>query len=148
MKRHKFYQMVNTSMKMLHDSNSINDCLLFYFFLLLTPYFVKVTSFQSKKTASEKAYVSALCRILVLLQFRISEQGPVKFMKRLLCRVIECASSEKDLVKELKRMSERLMTVDNQPDQELMQDEVNLILGNSLFFSSSMFEMKKIPSLW
>ncbi|KAG4975099.1 hypothetical protein JHK87_031920 [Glycine soja] len=90
---------------------------------------VEVASFQSKKTAAEKAYVSALCRILVLLQFRISEQGPIKFMRRLLCRVLECASSEKDIVKELKRMSERLMTVDNQPDQELMQDEVNLILG-------------------
>ncbi|TKY47392.1 Condensin complex subunit 3 [Spatholobus suberectus] len=90
---------------------------------------VEVASFQSKKTAAEKAYVSALCRILVLLHFRISEQGPIKFMRRVLYRVVECVSSEKDLVKELKRMAERLMTVDRQPDQQLLQDEVNLILG-------------------
>ncbi|KAK7379230.1 hypothetical protein VNO80_04685 [Phaseolus coccineus] len=90
---------------------------------------VEVASFQSKKTAAEKAYVSALCRILVLLHFRISEQGPIKCMRKLLYRVVECLSSEKDLVKELKRMSERLRTVDSQPDQELLQDDVNLILG-------------------
>ncbi|ESW35371.1 hypothetical protein PHAVU_001G229600 [Phaseolus vulgaris] len=90
---------------------------------------VEVASFQSKKTAAEKAYVSALCRTLVLLHFRISEQGPIKFMRKLIYRVVECVSSEKDLVKELKRMSERLRTVDSQPDQELLQDDVNLILG-------------------
>nr|KYP75960.1 Condensin complex subunit 3 [Cajanus cajan] len=89
----------------------------------------EVASFQSKKTAAEKAYVSALCRVLVLLQFRKSEQGPIKFMRRLLHRVIECVSTEKDLVKELKRMADRLMTIDGQPDQELLQEEVNLILG-------------------
>jgi len=98
-----------------------------------------VASFQSKKTAAEKAYLSALCRTLVLLHFRISEQGPIKFMRKLIYRVVECVSSEKDLVKELKRMSERLRTVDSQPDQELLQDDVNLILGNSLIFSSNMF---------
>ncbi|KAJ1398163.1 Nuclear condensin complex subunit 3, C-terminal domain [Sesbania bispinosa] len=90
---------------------------------------VEVTSFHSKKTAAEKSYVSALCRILVLLHFRLSEQGPIKIMRRLLCRMVESVSSEKDLVKELQRMAEHLMTVDRQPDQELLQDEVNLILG-------------------
>lgn len=105
-------------------------------FLLLTLYFFKVASFHSKKTAAEKAYVSALCRILVLLHFRLSEQGPIKIMRKLLCRMVECVSSEKDLVKELKRMAEHLMTVDRQPDQELLQDDVNLILGNVLFFLS------------
>ena len=60
-------------------------------------------------------------------------------MRKLIYRVVECVSSEKDLVKELKRMSERLRTVDSQPDQELLQDDVNLILGNSLIFSSNMF---------
>ncbi|QCD98460.1 condensin complex subunit 3 [Vigna unguiculata] len=90
---------------------------------------VEVVSFPSKKTAAEKAYVSALCRILVLLHFRISEQGPIKCMRKLLYHVVECVSSEKDLVKELKRMSERLRTVDSLPDQELLQDDVKLILG-------------------
>ncbi|KAF7816323.1 condensin complex subunit 3 [Senna tora] len=90
---------------------------------------VEVASFHSKKTAAEKSYVSALCSILVLLRFRLSEQGPIKFMRRLLSRVVECVLSEKDLVKELKRMAEHLMIRDEQPDQELLQDEVNLILG-------------------
>ncbi|XP_061352802.1 uncharacterized protein LOC133297649 [Gastrolobium bilobum] len=90
---------------------------------------IEVASFHSKKTAAEKSYVSALCRVLVLLRFRLSEQGPVKFMRRLLCHIVECVSSDKDLVKELKRMAELLTTVDRQPDQELSQDELNLILG-------------------
>lgn len=51
--------------------------------------------------------------------------------------MVECVSAEKDLVKELKRMAEHLMTIDRQPDQELLQDEVNLILGNTFFFSMS-----------
>lgn len=55
-------------------------------------------------------------------------------MRKLLNRLAECVSSEKDLVKELKRMAEHLMTVDRQPDQELLQDEVNLIFGNTIFF--------------
>lgn len=112
-------------------------------FLLLTLYFVKVASFHSKKTAAEKSYVSALCRILVLLHFRLSEQGPIKIMRKLLCRMVECVSSEKDLVKELTRMADHLITVDRQPDQDLLQDEVNLILGNALFFSSMMSLMVK-----
>ncbi|WJX31033.1 hypothetical protein P8452_19512 [Trifolium repens] len=90
---------------------------------------VEVASFHSKKTPAEKAYVSALCRILVSLHFRLSEQGPIKIMRKLLCRMVECVSSEKDLVKELKRMAEHLVTIDRQQDQELLQDEVNLILG-------------------
>jgi len=65
-------------------------------------------------------------------------------MRKLLYRVVECVSSEKDLVKELKRMSERLRTVDSQPDQELLQDDVNLILGNSLIFSSHMFKRNAV----
>lgn len=94
-----------------------------------------MASFHSKKTAAEKSYVSALCKILVLLRFKLSEQGPIKFMRRLLSRVVECVLSEKDLVKELKRMAEHLTARDNQLDQELSQDEVNLILGNtSVFF--------------
>ncbi|MED6121997.1 hypothetical protein PIB30_035535 [Stylosanthes scabra] len=90
---------------------------------------IQVASFHSKKTAAEKSYVSALCRILALLQFRLSEQGPIKLMRRLLSRIVECVSTEKDLVKELNRMTEHLMKIDRQPDQEFLQDEVNLILG-------------------
>ncbi|XP_054789986.1 uncharacterized protein LOC129295485 [Prosopis cineraria] len=90
---------------------------------------IEVASFHSKKTAAEKSYVSALARTLVMLRFRISEQGPIKFMRMLLSRVVGSALSEKDLGKDLKRMAERLMTLDKQPDDELPQAEVNLILG-------------------
>ncbi|KAK7301927.1 hypothetical protein RJT34_12804 [Clitoria ternatea] len=90
---------------------------------------IEVASFQSRKTAAEKSYFLALCRVLVLLHFRLSEQGPIKFMRRLLGRLVECVSSEKDIVKELKRMAEHLTTICRQPDQELLHDEVNLILG-------------------
>lgn len=128
-------------MKILHDSNLMKDC---FVFSLLTLCFLKVTSFSSKKTAAEKAYVSALCRILVLLHFRISEQGPIKCMRKLLHHVVECVSSEKELLKELKRMSERLRTVDSLPDKELLQDDVNLILGISLIFSSDMFKRNSV----
>lgn len=94
-----------------------------------------MASFHSKKTAAEKSYVSALARTLVMLRFRISEQGPIKFMRMLLSRVVENALSEKDLVKELNRMAERLMSLDKQPEEELPQDDVNLILGNTHVFS-------------
>jgi len=65
-------------------------------------------------------------------------------MRKLLYHVVECVSSEKDLVKELKRMSERLRTVDSLPDQELLQDDVKLILGISLIFSSDMFKRNAV----
>ncbi|KAI4299612.1 hypothetical protein L6164_033053 [Bauhinia variegata] len=90
---------------------------------------IEVASFHSKKTAAEKSYVSALCRILVLLHFRLSEQGAIKFMRKLLTRVLESVLSEKDITKELKRMTEHLMAIDRQPDQEMSQDEANIILG-------------------
>ena len=41
--------------------------------------------------------------------------------------------AEKELVKELKRMAERLKAVDEQPDQDLSLDEANDILGTSAF---------------
>jgi condensin complex subunit 3 len=56
--------------------------------------------------------------------------------------MVECVSSEKDLVKELKRMAEHLVTIDRQQDQELLQDEVNLILGNALYFFFDMPRLK------
>jgi condensin complex subunit 3 len=56
--------------------------------------------------------------------------------------MVECVSSEKDLVKELKRMADHLVTIDRQHDQELLQDEVNLILGNTLYFFFDMPRLK------
>ncbi|PHT31168.1 hypothetical protein CQW23_27505 [Capsicum baccatum] len=87
----------------------------------------EVVSFPAKKTAAEKAYVSALCKTLFLLHFRPTEQGAVKLMRQLLNRVSILA--EKELLKELKQMAERLKGLDKSPDQKLSSDEVQLILG-------------------
>ncbi|KAI9396155.1 hypothetical protein POPTR_004G085500v4 [Populus trichocarpa] len=89
----------------------------------------EVASFTTKKTPAERSYVSALCRILDLLHFRVSEQGAIKLMRKLLNRVAGNVSTEKDLVKELKQMAERLKSVDKQPEEELLEDQAKLILG-------------------
>ena len=96
--------------------------------------FWEVASFHMKKTAAERSYVLALCRILVLLHFRLSEQGSIKLM-RLLNHVAESVLAEKDLVKELKGMADRLKALDREPEQELSQDQANLILGKDLYIS-------------
>ncbi|XP_057492264.1 uncharacterized protein LOC130777854 isoform X2 [Actinidia eriantha] len=89
----------------------------------------EVANFHDKKKAAEKSYVAALCRILALLHFRASEQKAIKLMRRLLNRVTDSIPTEKELVKELKRMAERLKAVDEHPDQNLSLDEANDILG-------------------
>ncbi|KAB5560881.1 hypothetical protein DKX38_005838 [Salix brachista] len=89
----------------------------------------EVASFTTKKTLAERSYVSALCRILDLLHFRVSEQGVIKLMRKVLNRVAETVSTEKDLVKELKQMAERLKSVDKQPEEELLEDQAKLIMG-------------------
>jgi condensin complex subunit 3 len=96
--------------------------------------FFEVASFHMKKTAAERSYVSALCRILILLHFRLSEQGSIKLMRRLLSHVAGSVLAEKDLVKELERMAEHLKALDREPDQELLQDQANLILGKTFTF--------------
>ncbi|XP_038906520.1 condensin complex subunit 3 [Benincasa hispida] len=88
----------------------------------------EVASFHGKKTPAQKSYVSALCRVLVLLHFRPSEQCAIRLMRRLLCYVVETTSWDKDLVKELKRMGEHLTAIDKQPDLEVTQDQAHLIL--------------------
>lgn len=89
-----------------------------------------MASFHGKKTAAEKSYVAALCKILVLLQFRVSEQGAIKLMQRILGRVSTAVASEKDLMKELKHMAERLKAIDRNPDDQLSPEQTTLILGN------------------
>ncbi|CAI9763484.1 unnamed protein product [Fraxinus pennsylvanica] len=90
---------------------------------------VEVASFHAKKTSAEKSYLSAVCRILVLLQFRASEQGAIKLVRQLLNRVSESVAAEKDLLKELRQMAERLKELDGHPDQKLSSDQTNQILG-------------------
>ncbi|KAB2057612.1 hypothetical protein ES319_A11G179900v1 [Gossypium barbadense] len=89
----------------------------------------EVLRFPAKKTPAERSYVAALCRILASLHFHLSEQGPVKIMRRLLSRVCESVLSEKDILKELKLMAERLEGLDRNPDQDLSEDEVKYIFG-------------------
>nr|GMC62438.1 condensin complex subunit 3 [Ipomoea batatas] len=89
----------------------------------------EVTSFRGKKTAAEKSYTSALCKTLVLLRFRSSEQEAVKLMRQLLNLIFESVAAEKELLKDLKQMAERLQALDRLPDQKLSSDQANLILG-------------------
>lgn len=91
-----------------------------------------MTSFGTKKTPAERSYVSALCRVLVLLHFQLSEQGAIQLMRRLLTCVAESVSTEKDLVKELKRIADHLKTADRHSDQEQLQDQAELIFGKIL----------------
>ncbi|KAF6150814.1 hypothetical protein GIB67_020897 [Kingdonia uniflora] len=90
---------------------------------------VEVANFFKKKTAAEKAYVSGLCKIAVLLHFRPTEQGAIKCMRGLLNQMAECMSADKELLKELKCMGEHLKALDEHPDQQLLQDQADLIFG-------------------
>lgn len=93
-----------------------------------------MASFDAKKTAAEKSYVAALCKILVLLQFRVSEQGVIKLMMRILSRASAAVAAEKDLTKELRHMAERLKAIDRNPDEQLSSEQASQILGNGKVF--------------
>lgn len=88
-----------------------------------------MASFDAKKTAAEKSYVAALCKILLLLQFRVSEQGVVKLMRRILSCASTAVALEKDLTKELRHMAERLKAIDRNPDEQLSTEQTTQILG-------------------
>ncbi|XP_062093114.1 uncharacterized protein LOC133798691 [Humulus lupulus] len=90
---------------------------------------IEVANFPKKKTSAERAYISAICKVLVLLHFRSSEQVAIKLMRRLLASFVASVSTERDLVKELKRMTDHLSAVDRHPDEQLLQDQANLIFG-------------------
>lgn len=116
---------------------SSSGCKLFaYDMLSLLVVVLKVVGFHSNKSAAEKSYILALCRILVLLCFKLSqdsEQGPIKLLRQLLNCVAQSLASERELLKELKKMVERLKAVDRCPDEKLSSDEANFIFGNELF---------------
>ena len=87
-------------------------------------------SFKAKKTAAEKAYVAALCKVLVLLHLRPSDQNVIKLMKKLLIILADYVCSEKELLKEVKPMLEHIKSLDACPSEELTQDQANSIFGN------------------
>lgn len=97
-----------------------------------------MVSFKAKKTAAEKAYVLALCKTLVLLNLKSSEQNVMKLMKNLLSRVADSVCSEKDLLKEVKLVLEHLKSLDATPSEELSQDEAKSILGTLIFCLSTL----------
>ncbi|KAL8193981.1 hypothetical protein R6Q57_026223 [Mikania cordata] len=88
----------------------------------------EILSFPKKKNAAEKSYISAISKILVLLSFKQTEQVAVKLMRRLMNRVAEGVSADKDVLKEVKQMSERLKALDTSPDEPLQPEQTNLIL--------------------
>lgn len=53
-------------------------------------------------------------------------------MRRLLNRVAESASAEREVVKDLKQMAVRLKAGDREPDQELSQEQASCVLGKIL----------------
>lgn len=77
-----------------------------------------------------------------MLHFRSSEQGPIKLIRRLINCVTESVSSDKELVKELKRLAERLKAADKHPEDELQAEQANLILGMCFFY------IFHLPVLW
>uniref|UniRef100_A0A803QFV0 Uncharacterized protein n=1 Tax=Cannabis sativa TaxID=3483 RepID=A0A803QFV0_CANSA len=90
---------------------------------------IEVSNFPNKKTS---AYISAISKILVLLHFRSSEQDAIKLMRRILGTVTTSVSTtDRDLIKELKRMADHLSEVDRNVDDEQLptQDQANLIFG-------------------
>ncbi|XP_010271343.1 PREDICTED: condensin complex subunit 3 [Nelumbo nucifera] len=89
----------------------------------------EVVNFPTKKTSAGKSYMSALCRIVILLHFRSSEQEAIKCMRGFLNPMAEFVLTDKELVKELTRMADKLRVLDKHPDQSLSEDEVNLIFG-------------------
>ncbi|KAG7543651.1 Armadillo-type fold [Arabidopsis thaliana x Arabidopsis arenosa] len=88
---------------------------------------IEMLSFKEKKTAAEKAYVAALCKILVLLHLKPSDQNVIKLLKKLLSLLADSVCSEKELLKEVKPVLEHLKSLDACPSEELTQDQANPI---------------------
>lgn len=112
-----------------------------------------MVSFKGKKTAAEKAYVAALCKILVLLNLKPSDQNLIKLMKKLLSRVAESVCSEKELLKEVKSVLEHLNCLDTCPSEELSQDEANSIFGTlilpcTIHYSQKLCRVSLLSMLW
>lgn len=87
----------------------------------------EVARFPGKKTAAERSYIAALCRVLVLLNLGSSDQEAVKLLRSLLNHALVIVATEKDLVKDMKQFSERLKALDRHPDQELLQEQADVI---------------------
>ncbi|ERM95845.1 condensin complex subunit 3 [Amborella trichopoda] len=90
---------------------------------------VEVVSYPIKKTAAGKSYLSALCKAVVLLHFRPSEQEAIKCMRKLLGCMAELVQVDKLLLKELNALASHIKALDEHPDQELSLDRTKFIFG-------------------
>ncbi|KAH7655972.1 Condensin complex subunit 3 protein [Dioscorea alata] len=89
----------------------------------------EVANCPEKKIAAGKSYIQALCKTVVSLQFRTSEQEAVKCMRGLLNSMIASVLSDKELVKELNHMAAHLKSIDEHPDKELSQEQADAIFS-------------------
>ncbi|KAI3798641.1 hypothetical protein L1987_33919 [Smallanthus sonchifolius] len=110
----------------------------------------EILSFPKKKNAAEKSYVSAVSKILVLLRFKQTEQVAVKLMRRLMNHVAEAVSADKDILKEVKQMSEHLKASDTSPDEPLQPEQANLLIEKldiqlNIDEDESSFEVEPTP---
>lgn len=95
---------------------------------------MQVANCPEKKIAAGKSYIQALCKTVVSLQFRTSEQEAVKCMRGLLNSMIASVLSDKELVKELNHMAAHLKSIDEHPDQELSQERADAIFSTLFLF--------------
>nr|XP_019708609.1 condensin complex subunit 3 [Elaeis guineensis] len=105
----------------------------------------EVASCPDKKSPAGKSYLSALCKIALLIQFRSSEQGAIKCMRVLLNSMIISSSTDKEAVKELIRMAAHLKSLDDHPDEELSQEQANVIFGKLGLDGSLKMDTSAVP---
>uniref|UniRef100_A0A7N0TSV2 Nuclear condensin complex subunit 3 C-terminal domain-containing protein n=1 Tax=Kalanchoe fedtschenkoi TaxID=63787 RepID=A0A7N0TSV2_KALFE len=87
----------------------------------------EAASFPVKKSAAERSYVSALCKLLILLHQRSSEQIVIKCILKLMNRVLESVSAEKEIFKEVKQWCRDLKELDKHPEQTLLPEQFTAI---------------------
>ncbi|KAJ4754088.1 Condensin complex subunit 3 [Rhynchospora pubera] len=88
---------------------------------------VEVASCQ-EKTAAAKAYISALCKMLIILQFKASEQKAIKCLRGMINVLICRVYSDRDVVRDLTKMSTVLKTLDECPTEDMLDEEVIALL--------------------
>ncbi|KAJ3699349.1 hypothetical protein LUZ61_003054 [Rhynchospora tenuis] len=81
-----------------------------------------------EKTAAAKAYVSALCKMLIILRFRASEQKAIKCLRGMINVLICRVYSDRDLVRDLTKMSTVLKMLDECPNEDIPDEEVIALL--------------------
>jgi condensin complex subunit 3 len=76
-----------------------------------------------------KAYISVLCKMLVMLRFRVCEQKAIKCLRGMLNVLICRVYTDKDHVKDLTKMGTVLKMLDECPSEDLPDEQVIAVLG-------------------